>query len=278
MHDPKVKAIGKIIAAQPGFAEWLSGGQICEMQTSEAALRHIVTGALHVTWSVTNEHAKNGKVSDADVTWIDTVTGITGFGKAMESVGWVKEDGTDLIFPKFDENNTSSAERMRRHRQRHKASRVTSQERHSDASQSATVTSHVTLEKRREEKSKGLSKDSPRAVPDIGDFVSAWNNTPGVRTIRSLGKRAKSVATRMADPEWDWRGALAKFPLRCFASDPGGFVPDLEFFLRPDTVTKILEGKYDWEKRNGSQRNLAIGAGQTFDPAAAERDPNYGKM
>jgi hypothetical protein len=110
------------------------------------------------------------------------------------------------------------------------------------------------------------------------EFLATWNATQGVRPVRKLGARAATLKTRLSDSDWDWRAALAKFPLRCFAADPDGWIPTLEFFLRPDTVTGILEGKYDWEKSNGKQRTLAIGPGQSHDPAARARDPNYGRM
>ena len=112
----------------------------------------------------------------------------------------------------------------------------------------------------------------------VAEFVAAWNATQGVRHIRDIGKRASTLSARLSSKAWDWKAALAKFPLKCFASDPDGFVPDLEFFLRPGTVTKILEGKYDWTKRGQQQRTLAIGAGQTFDPGAGTSDPNFGRM
>lgn len=123
-----------------------------------------------------------------------------------------------------------------------------------------------------QEQQEGKKEDSA-----VSEFVAAWNATQGVRQVQRIGKRAVSLKARLADQNWDWKAALAKFPLKCFASEPDGWVPDLEFFLRPDSVTKILEGKYDWTKRS-QQRTLAIGPGQTYDAAAADRDPNFGRM
>jgi hypothetical protein len=96
----------------------------------------------------------------------------------------------------------------------------------------------------------GEGEDRTVATVDLAaEFLLAWNHTTGATPIRKMtDKRSASLRVRLADPDWDWRAALAKFPLRCFASDPNGYVPDVEFFLKPDTVTKILEGKYDWTK------------------------------
>lgn len=105
----------------------------------------------------------------------------------------------------------------------------------------------------------------PEPDPSIDDFVSSWNKTPGVIRCRDVTvARRKVIKTRLRFPEWDWRSALLKFPLRVTTSDPGGWKPDIDWFLKPDSVTKVLEGKYDWEKSNG-QRKLNIGNGQRFD-------------
>lgn len=98
------------------------------------------------------------------------------------------------------------------------------------------------------------------------DFLAAWNSTAGTRPVRKLtDRRATAIKARLADPDWDWRAALAKFPLKCFAAEQGGYVPDVDFFLRPDTVTKILEGKYDWSKSNGTQQSPThVGPGQRY--------------
>lgn len=132
-------------------------------------------------------------------------------------------------------------------------------------------------EQEQEHKQEQEQDVTPKSPDLISDFVSIWNTTQGVRHVRKIGNREATLKTRLRDPEWDWRAALAKFPLKLVSSDPSGWVPDLDFFLRPDSVTKILEGKYDWEKKNG-QRTLGIGPGQTYDASAGIDNPNFGKM
>jgi len=85
-------------------------------------------------------------------------------------------------------------------------------------------------------------------------FVHEWNLTPGVVLCRKVTpNRVRSFVTRNRDPTWDWRSALGKFPLKCFGEDD--WKPDVDWFLRPDSVLKILEGKYDWSKSNGGSSN-----------------------
>lgn len=88
------------------------------------------------------------------------------------------------------------------------------------------------------------------------EVLAAWNSTPGVRQAKTINdKRRKSLRARLSQPGWaaDLKQALAKFPLRLFAAEPEGWQPDFDWIVRPDTVQKILEGNYDWEKTaNGS--------------------------
>ena len=85
-------------------------------------------------------------------------------------------------------------------------------------------------------------------------FIEFWNQQPGVCQVRKFtDKRKRLFRARMKDPEWPGLAvtALRKFPLQCFGEGLGssGWRPNVEWFLRPDTVVQILEGKYDWSKQ-----------------------------
>lgn len=97
------------------------------------------------------------------------------------------------------------------------------------------------------------NKETPGPTPD--DLLSAWNKTTGTKRARELnGKRRTSARARLSEASWDWQAALSKFPLPLCESDPGGWQPDFDWFLRPGSVTAILEGKYDWKKTHGNQQ------------------------
>lgn len=98
--------------------------------------------------------------------------------------------------------------------------------------------------------------------------LDAWNEVEGNVKVKKLtDARRRSLLQRIRDPSWDWRAALAKFPLRMTSSDPNGWKPDFDWFVKPDSVTKILEGKYDWEKNDGKPKSK-IGPGQRHTPDA----------
>ena len=85
-------------------------------------------------------------------------------------------------------------------------------------------------------------------------IVNQWNSTPGVVLCRSVtSKRVQLVSVRSKNPAWDWQAALLKFPLRCFAGNDRNWKPDIDWFLKPDSVLNILEGKYDWEHKAESK-------------------------
>jgi hypothetical protein len=92
------------------------------------------------------------------------------------------------------------------------------------------------------------------------EVLTAWNSTEGAKRTETLGPtRLNELKLRLLDAEWRWRDALAKFPLRCYASEPEGWQPTFDWFIKPDSVNRILQGKYDFTKgnRNGNHQPTA---------------------
>lgn len=121
----------------------------------------------------------------------------------------------------------------------------TTDEQQTDSSRT-TNEQQTDTSKEEQEGKKGRSNTTSPS-PEVGQLVSSWNATPGVvRVAKLTAKRAVAAKARLGDSDWDWKSALGKFPLRCFAG--GGWTPTFDWFVRPDTVMSILEGKYDWSK------------------------------
>ena len=102
-----------------------------------------------------------------------------------------------------------------------------------------------------------VGRKRPGEETGFEDFQEAWNATPGVRRcIAPNTDRTKAFKTRIGESIFrdNWRAILARFPLPLHASQPDGWKPDADWFLRPNTVTAILEGKYDWTKSNGQHK------------------------
>ena len=85
------------------------------------------------------------------------------------------------------------------------------------------------------------------------EFMKAWNGT--FSKIQKIGQmssdRKKVLATRLKDPFWrdNWRKALkivAASPWHN-GENPNGWRAFFEWFMRPNTVTRMIEGKIDEE-------------------------------
>lgn len=97
----------------------------------------------------------------------------------------------------------------------------------------------------------GTAKDN-KLLDAERRFITLWNSLKGARPIRgdTFGAaRRRKFRTRMKDDQWrnDVKPAFAKFPLQSTVGN-GEWKPSVDFILRPDSLTKILEGSYDWEK------------------------------
>ena len=126
--------------------------------------------------------------------------------------------------------------------------------------------------------SESLSADADGEA-DASRFVGLWNSTKGVKRIGSLSqKRRKALRSRIREPVTTPDGcrlawldaltlALKKFPLQMTRGDPQGWLPDGDWILRPDSVLRVLEGKYDWSKRDA--RTNEPTAGLVYDESTA---------
>lgn len=104
----------------------------------------------------------------------------------------------------------------------------------------------------------------------LEEFVQYWNSFAlkvlgemdyNLPQIIKLGSREKNLKERFKDNYFkeNYRFAINRILLSdfCMGKNDRGWKADLEFFLRPDTVIKIMEGKYDNKK--GTEIKLADG-------------------
>lgn len=105
-----------------------------------------------------------------------------------------------------------------------------------------------------EEKSKDPPLAPPRGDGLAAELTELWNSQAPLPKIKTMSpKRRKSLNARNTDAFWrdNWREALRKVPTipGLVGENERGWVANVEWFLRPDTVTHIIEGKYDqWGK------------------------------
>lgn len=96
---------------------------------------------------------------------------------------------------------------------------------------------------------------------DMEAFVELWNSIPGFcKCIKTTKTRTSLFQTRLKDSFWkeNWKAAFKKastLPALSGANN-GNWKAEIDWFLRPDTVVKILEGKYDnWHLAGANGRS-----------------------
>lgn len=97
-------------------------------------------------------------------------------------------------------------------------------------------------------------------------FLNAWNSLPEpFPKIKVWSeKRKKDLRARMREKDWraNWRAALEALPHCPFlrGANDRKWIADVEFFLRPDSVGKIVEGKYAMKSDVSGNNSGANGA------------------
>ncbi len=94
----------------------------------------------------------------------------------------------------------------------------------------------------------------------IVSVLQRWNSIEGVGHCRKLtAKRRQTILQRLKDPAWleDFAAALPLIEGSAFLKGAGstGWKADFDWLLKPDSLTKVLEGKYD---SGGSPRPDAV--------------------
>lgn len=68
-----------------------------------------VIGGLYRLWSIADSHSTDGRLPWWSESMVDRKCGIAGFGKALQSVGWIIVDDNDVTIPDFEVHNGQSA-------------------------------------------------------------------------------------------------------------------------------------------------------------------------
>lgn len=89
------------------------------------------------------------------------------------------------------------------------------------------------------------------AIPDgLGNVLDEWNKTSVLKKCLLLSdKRRRSLQSRLSEPffQSNWRVAMARIQNSgfCMGQNDRGWIASFDWFIRPDSVVKIMEGVYD---------------------------------
>lgn len=215
-RHPKVCLMAEFLENQDGELA-AQASQDCRRHVgaTRSALRCATVGALCATWGATRWRGKRIEddlfVPQMTVRIIDEISGMPGFGKAMEFVGWVRQEHEGLFFPRFFEEMNSDpaetarskkAERQRRYRERLKQQQ--------EYNSGATVAPQrgAREEKRREEnKEKEKKEKEPKSASRKRheyslDFEAFWNAYPQAgRSGKAKAFESWNRKTKEVDPQ-----------------------------------------------------------------------------
>lgn len=93
-------------------------------------------------------------------------------------------------------------------------------------------------------------KEPTVSTAQASAIAEEWNLISGISRCRFVTeKRRRAITARMKDKFWreNWRAAMQKVARSpfCRGSSKSGWIADIDWFLRPDTVVRLLEGAYD---------------------------------
>lgn len=112
-----------------------------------------------------------------------------------------------------------------------------------------------------------------REAKSLEEFTTRWNQIPSLPKVRKLTpKRKTSLRVRLKDADFlqNWQEALAKVQSSpfCCGQNERGWQATMDWFIQPETLNKIMEGKYD---RRGKSPVKTI-------PLRPEEEPEITKL
>lgn len=129
-----------------------------------------VFGKLFKVWRWFDAHTESGNAHSVTYALVDRVAGVTGFAEAMAFVGWLAQDGRDLVIPNFDRHNGKTAKNRGV-----TAKRVAAFKDKSNAAANGEVTpTPLPREEKRREEKKEQKKEQAPATPSALVEVPEW--------------------------------------------------------------------------------------------------------
>jgi hypothetical protein len=93
----------KVEVTTPDKPEIRAAARLCGTTRANAFL------AFFVLWSYFDQHTATGFLPGLTLADLDDLSGFKGFGKAMQQVGWITEDGRGITVSNWDRHNGKSA-------------------------------------------------------------------------------------------------------------------------------------------------------------------------
>lgn len=113
------------------------------------------------------------------------------------------------------------------------------------------------------------SSPNPSVEPSVDTVhvMEAWNSIKGVIGCRAMTRdRIRALKERSKDPSWvrDWEAALLKIAASSFcrglveSGREKPWVANIDWFLRPNTLTRVMEGCFDDRAKPANKTTLDL--------------------
>ena len=120
--------------------------------------------------------------------------------------------------------------------------------------------------------SNDIAEAEAEADTDLKTILDSWNELAAFHGLpkasKLTDKRRRQIKARLKDKDWDWRTALARIPQCPFlmGENGRGWRADFDWFIKPDSVMKIMEGKYAGQQKPMLTRNARSSLTQPRTP------------
>lgn len=256
-RDPKVCVIADLLIEEGSeLSAYVNQNNQRYMSVTRNVMRNTVVGALVMVWGVLRHRGKRTDddliIKNCSVHVIDDVSEIQGFGSAMESVGWVIQDGENLVFPRFFEefnveptgdSRAKNAERQKRFRDKNKQNSnvISNAESNTNSNVTVTLSRNAREEKRREENISSEDKSSSERVLTTDDV---FNKKP---------KTLKPNISNTRDREYLFGVFWSCYPKKVGKGDAEKAFKKINL-ADMDLITEAILrqcSSHDWRKDNG---------------------------
>lgn len=277
--SPKVNGIARILERSAEVGKMLTNSHNTTLSdvVTRNVTRNVTVSLLLTLWSAANEHTRNGVFENADLSDIDDIVGVPGFGAALSTVGWAihDEQSNSVILPNFNEYNTSGDMRSasaKTNAQRQKEFRERKKQQESNVTRN--VTNNVTSNRREEKRREDLKQEREK---DAGDaFLPPEQNTPPEDfqpgTMAGYPPMGKFPITSdwMPQPEFARRATLWG---RNLGTEPGYTAEELQQFRDYWSCDGRVRHQQQWEMAFADSLLQSRARIQRTKPSGL-RDPN----
>lgn len=200
-----------------------------------------VTGKLIRIWSWFDTHTTNGNALSVTFSFLDRLTGVTGFAEQVALVGWLEQNGHELTLPNFNFHNGETAKKRAMGKNRTEKSR-------SNAESNASSVTETSPEKRREEKSNSVAKATGDKSPMSTDEIIFGYGVPLLTSAGVADKQARSFLGGLRKSHGD--EALVNALRECVRAKPLQPLEWLAKVLPPDGIKPKLNKQEALEASN----------------------------